>query len=164
MSAKITVKNDATKRLRKLLRVARNLAPAMRQIERRVLMVPIAGAWQRSGLRARSHELRKAVQAWSGRRSAGLSLRSKRGRDLVLPKAYTHTFGAHKQQWHGKGAFKSEYPVFRKSGRAFMRKNPGSPWGAIPARPFFPDTGRFTAQRDRMGEIITKFILEQAGK
>lgn len=163
MSAKITVKNDATKRLRKLLRVARNLAPAMRQIERRVLMVPIAGAWQRSGLRARSHELRKAVQAWSGRRSAGLSLRSKRGRDLVLPKAYTHTFGAHKQQWHGKGKNRASYKVTR-GGSTFDRKNPGSPWGAIPARPFFPDTGRFTAQRDRMGEIITRFILEQAGK
>lgn len=156
----VTVNENVTKKLRRLLRIARNLAPAMRRIERRILMAPIAGAWQRSGLRARSHELRRAVQAWSGKRSAGLSLRNV---GLARAKARTHTYGAHKQQWHGRGAFKTEYPVFRKSGRAFMRKNPGSPWGAIPARPFFPDTSRFTAQKDRMAEIIGKFILEQAG-
>ena len=161
MSAKVTVKDEATKKLRRLLRVARNLAPAMRQIERRILMVPIAGAWQRSGLRARSGELRRAVQAWSGRRSAGLSLRIV---GLARAKARTHTFGAHKQQWHGRGKNRASYAVTGKSGAKFQRRNPGSPWGAIPARPFFPDTSRLTAQKDRMGEIITKFILEQAGK
>lgn len=158
----VTVNENVTKKLRRLLRIARNLAPAMRQIERRILMTPIYGAWQRSGLRARSHELRRAVQAWSGKRSAGVSLRSKRGRDLVLPKAFTHTFGAHKQQWHGRGANRASYAVTR-GGTTFRRRNPGSPWGAIPARPFFPDRARYEAQRDRMADIITSYILSRAG-
>lgn len=48
------------------------------------------------GCTSRSGELQRAVVTFAGKVSAGVGIRTVKGRDLVLPKAVTHTFGRKK--------------------------------------------------------------------
>ena len=149
---KVKISDGISKHIAELARKVRDLSPAMRRIRREVLEPLIPAAWAKSGLHSRTGELRKAMGAWGRKRSAGLALRTKKG--LVLPKAIAHMFGAKAGQWKKK----REYEVRGISGKSFKRKNAGSPWGAIPARPFFPRISAIRAHERRIAEIITKFL------
>ncbi len=102
----------------------RDFSPVTKKVESRFLRSARRRGWGTSGLKSRSGELFRAVTTFSGKRSAGIGIRTDKGKDLVLPKTIVHTYGKrkHSNPVHKKG---------RKSGRR-------SPWGDIPARPFIP--------------------------
>jgi hypothetical protein len=139
---------------------AEDLSPVMSNIKTFMVAPRAARAWLTSGLQSQSGELRDAITTWSGKVSAGVTLRTKKGRDLVLPKGQVHTYGKKKQ-----AKVKKKQVRVRAHSRAgvnigeHMRTNPGSPWGDIPARPFFV-TGKDFGQGEsgKIREMIGKFI------
>ena len=154
----VQVINTLPAALRRLLRTANNLEPAMRRIEQRCLKSTIPLSWARSGLKARTGELKRAVRSEAGKKRARIVVDTVRGRDLVLPKVSAHEYGM------AKGAYsrKRKVKVTRK-GKTFTRKNPGAPWGDVPARPFLPDAGRILAQKERMRRMIEQYLLKKNG-
>ena len=156
MTGGVTVKNGITPELEQLAAQAEDMSPAMRKIERRLLAPSIYPAWSRSGLRQKTGELRKAVAGWHGKKSAGITLKTRPGKDLVLPKAHMHMSGKEKHQ-HKK---KDDYKLRSKKGKTFKRKNLGAPWGNVQARPFLPEANRLRAHQDKMAELIKKYLLE----
>lgn len=129
----------------------RDFTPVMEEI-RDVYMAPAAKmAWEASGLHSRSGELEGAVTPFSGTVSSGVGIRTVKGRDLVLPKAITHTYGRKK--------FSNKRRINRKTGKYRRR----SPWGDIPARPFTPEELSGTAKAGAE-KMIVEFINDRLGK
>ncbi len=144
--------------LDRLGRAALDFSPAMRRIEKEVIAPLIGPAWQISGLIARSGALRNAVTPWSGKRSAGVTLRAGRGsydKELVHAKAATHTFG--REKWSNKQGYRRSKYRGRKK-RYLLKKKRRSPWGDIPARPFFPKESTLLQLQGRMEEIIQEHL------
>lgn len=130
-----------------------NMTPAMSRIESSVFKPLAISSWASSGITSRTGELKQAITPWSGKRSAGVSLRTRKGRDLVLPKAHTFMKGCKGREFKRK----DEYKVTRNS-KIFMRKNLGSPWGAIKKRRFFPTKSLLISQMDRIEQIISRYL------
>lgn len=129
----------------------KDFSPVMETI-RQSYMVPAArSAWAGSGLVSRSGELESAITPFSGKVSAGVGIRTVKGRDLVLPKAAVHTFGRKK--------FANKRRRNKKTGKYFRR----SPWGDIPARPFTPDNLPAAAKAGAE-QLIVDFINDRLGK
>lgn len=129
----------------------KDFSPVMTTIKDR-FMVPLARAsWTASGLHSRSGELEGAITPFAGKVSAGIGVRTVKGRDLVLPKAIVHTYG--RKKWANKRGFN------RKTGKSRRR----SPWGDIPARPFTPDSlpAGYKAEAEQM---IVDFINDRLGR
>lgn len=122
---RLELHETATAAIEQLVKQGKDLAPAMAEIKRSVFSGLAVRSWGRSGLHVQSGELLRSITPFSGKVSAGIGLRSKKGRDLVWPKAVTHTFG------RKKGSSK------RRMGRNGKYRRL-SPWGDIPARPFIP--------------------------
>lgn len=154
----VHVTDTVTLALRRLARSVSNLQPVMRQIEQRCLKTAVPLSWARSGLKARTGELKRAVRTEATRRQAKIIVDTTRGRDLVLPKLFAHEYGM------AKGAYrrKARVKVTRK-GKTFTRRNPGAPWGDVRARPFLPDAGRILAQKERMRRMIEQYLLKRNG-
>ena len=106
----------------------RDFTPVMGDIRDKYMRPLAQAAWAGSGLRSISGELHGAVTPFAGKVSAGVGLRTVKGRDLVLAKAITHTFG--RDKWSSKRRFDRKTRKYRRR----------SPWGDIPARPFTPST------------------------
>lgn len=151
--------DEISPELGKLAKALRNMRPAMKRIEREVFVPMVVTSWLRGGLRSRTGELRKSITPWSGKTSAGVSVRTKRGRDLVLPKAFTFLEGRRAKQFKKKDTYK-----VKRGGTTFDRKNAGSPWGAIPRRPFFPESADLRGKTDRIKNIIAAFLREVSEK
>lgn len=129
----------------------KDFTPVMEAIKQR-FMEPMAHAsWAASGLHSRTGELEGAITPFSGKVSAGVGVRTTKGRDLVLPKAIVHTYG--RKKWASKRGFN------RKTKQAKRR----SPWGDIPARPFIPQDmpAGYKAAAEQM---IVDFINDRLGK
>lgn len=157
---KLTLKDGITPELERLIKRSRNLSPAMRKIELRIMSPLKRKAWAKSGLKSRSGELRDSIKTWHGKKSAGISVHTLPGKDLVIPKAITHTRGAKR----GSYTKKREYKVrgYRRGGVSVpehYRRNAGTPWGNIPARPFVPDK-MSGSDALRAAEIIKKELLD----
>ena len=159
--------SGVTRSLDLLGRAALDLGPAMRRIEKEIISPLIGPAWQRSGLIARSGALRDAVTPWSGKRSAGVTLKARRGsydKGLVHAKAAAHTLG--RKKWSSKRAvYKAGLRVSKKTGKLKWSKRAHrewvevkSPWGDIPARPFFPKESTLLQLQGRMEEIIQEHL------
>ena len=142
--------------------LVKDFSPVMEKVRARYMSPMAWQAWSRSGLRSHTGELKGAVTPFSGKVSAGIGFRTKRGKDLVLPKVYTHTFGQRRMfKWKKK----------------YMRKNPKrafgtwvggrgvSPWGDVPARPFIPSEFPVHMQepvRDMVREyLLAKFFVKR---
>jgi|LGOV01.1.fsa_nt_gb phage gpG-like protein len=121
----------------------KDYSPVMQKISDRYLKTMARRGWSGSGLHSVSGELEKAITPFHGKRSAGVGIRTTKGKDKVLPKAITHTYGAR------KGSF-PQGPKGRRSGRK-------SPWGRIPARPFMPAAMPGSYQRGAE-QLIMDFI------
>ena len=148
---RIRVRDGITPDLARLMRAVRNMRPAMERVRRGVLDPMIPEFWSASGLRSRSGELRRAVTTRALSKSAKILVNVK---GKVLPKAVTHLRGAQARQYRKKETYK----VRSKKGNEFDRTNPGSPWGAIPSRRFFPRVKDVRARQSRIVEIITRFL------
>ena len=112
----------------------------MRKIENEVMKPLKSRAWKGSGLKARSGELRDAIQTWHGKKSAGISIRTSPGKDLVIPKAVFHSEGAKRGQYRNKDRYKvSRYSRRGKNVKAHTRRNAGAPWADVKARKFIPE-------------------------
>ncbi len=148
-----------TNELARIAELADDLTPVMNRIRGEVFSPAIAPSWALSGLHSASGELRQAITAWSGKRSAGITLRTRKGRDLVLPKAMTHTKGRSKQAKAKKKILTIK--GHSRGGRSVLgheRRNPGAPWGDIPARPFFPDDNILATAAGLIETMITEHI------
>jgi hypothetical protein len=155
----ITLTDTATAQLDRLGGRMADLSPVMRRIEREMFAPSIGPAWAKSGLKSRSGELRKAATAWHGKVSAGVTLRTRKGRDLVLAKASTHLQGRKKQAFKKKDFIKvAGHTRMGRPVQPFSRKNPGSPWGRISKRPFFPVESQFAIQLATIKNMIATYI------
>lgn len=158
MAEGLTIRDGISPALLKLVKRSRNLKGAMADIERQVLAPKKAAAWQRSGLKSDSGELEDSVTLWHGKKSAGVTVKSKPGHDKVIPKATLHVQGARKGHYvkHSRIRVKSH----TRSGRrvsGYTRKNIGSPWGNVPARDFLPRSFSFADKR-RIETIIRRYV------
>ncbi len=151
--------NDAlSPALRKTVKKTRNLSQVMRKVEQLIMKPLKSMAWQKSGLESRSGELEGAVQTWHGKKSAGVSVHTSPGRDLVIPKATMHTEGAKKGKYRRKQRYRVKTHSRRgKNVRRHERRNAGSPWGNVEARGFIP-TGLSAADIQRAAKMIEDFI------
>lgn len=129
----------------------KDFSPVMERIEDRFIKPAAAAAWSGSGLHSRSGELHKSVVTFSGKVSAGVGIRTVKGRDLVLPKAITHTFGRKK--------FTNRRRRNRKTGKMFRR----SPWGDIPAREFTPNSLPPSVSAE-VQSMIVEYINDRLGR
>jgi len=138
--------------LRRLAKRSEDLSPIMRKIEQEVFAPEAEAAWAASGLHSKSGELKSAITPFAGKVSSGVGLRSYKGRDLVWPKAVTHTFGRKKG---------SNKPGRSRVRRMFLRKYQ-TPWGDIPARPFIPSESDIRARSGRIMKLIEEYINADA--
>lgn len=130
--------------------VVKDFTPVMEQIRDKFMVPAAKTAWAASGLQSRSGELEAAITPFAGKTSAGVGVRTIKGRDLVLPKAIVHTFGRKK--------FANKRRRNRKTGKDFRR----SPWGDIPARPFTP-TSMSSAVLKTAEQMVVEFINDRLG-
>lgn len=136
----LSVRDGISPELQRLLKKSRNLSPAMKKIENQVMKPLKVKAWQGSGLKSRSGELRDAVETWHGKKSSGISIRTTPGKDLVIPKAVFHTDGAKRGQYNNKDRYKvSKHSRRGRNVRKHTRRNAGAPWADVPARKFIPE-------------------------
>lgn len=129
----------------------KDFSPVMQTIRDRYMQPASRSAWAGSGLVSRSGELEAAITPFAGKVSAGVGIRTVKGKDLVLPKAVVHTFGRKK--------FANKRRRNKKTGKYFRR----SPWGDIPARPFTPDTLPSSAKAGAE-QLIVEFINDRLGR
>ena len=131
--------------------LVRDFTPVMTKIRDRY-MAPLAErAWAESGLHVRTGELKGAITPFAGKVSAGIGLRTSRGKDLVLAKATTHAFG------RKKGEAK------RRMSRKTKKLKRPSPWGDVPARPFTPDALP-AAMVEPIQDLIREYIRARLGR
>jgi phage gpG-like protein len=129
----------------------KDFSPVMAKIRDRYMEPAAQTAWAGSGLQSRSGELERSITAFAGKVSAGVGVRTIKGRDLVLPKAIVHSFGRKK--------FANKRRLNKKSKKYFRR----SPWGDIPARPFTPN--ELPASTKAAAEkMIVEFINDRLGR
>lgn len=161
-SVELTIKDFLSPELQRLARRCSDFSPVMAKVESVILKPLKRSAWDSSGLLSRSGELLGAIDTWHGKTSAGITIRSKRGRDLVIPKAVTHTKGAKKGKFGRKR--KSEFKVkgyTARGGRmvaAYRKKTGVFPWGDIPARKFFPEQEELQRETPVVEKMIKEFL------
>ncbi|SHO52853.1 hypothetical protein [Desulfopila aestuarii] len=154
----IDIRDGISPELHRLLKKSRNLSPAMRKIEETVMKPLKRRAWQKSGLRADTGELRDAVETWHGKKSAGISVHTSPGKDLVIPKATLQTQGAKRGQYRGKDRYRvRQHTRGGRTIKAHTRRNTGSPWGNVKARKFIP-TDLGTAGTEAAIRILEEYI------
>lgn len=161
MDIKMTVKDNLTPALKRIAKRGDDLMPVMDRIENEIMKPMRTAAWGSSGLRSRSGELRNAIATWHGKYSAGITLRSKAGRDLILPKAATHMGGAKKGSFgrQRKSAFKVKgYFANGRRVKAYTKKAGVFPWGDIQARVFFPEEVALERKRSAIIAMIKEHI------
>lgn len=169
MVTTLTVKDSITPELYRLAKKAESLKPVMARVEREILSPMVATAWSASGLQSRSGALERAVVAWHGDESAGITLRAPRGRrdkDLVRAKADTHTWGRRKWSTY-RAVFSAGFRTSKKTGKQKWSnkimasktwKRVRSPWGDIPARKFFPEERLLAQKKPAIISMIKEFL------
>lgn len=162
MQFEAKVVDNMTPTLQRLLNKGHDFTPVMTRVEREIFAPLRLSSWGSSGLTSRSGELFKAVDTWHGKTSAGVTLRSDAGKDLILPKAATHTRGAKRGSFEANRA--KGYRVKRyttKGGRkvkAYLKKSYVVPWGNVPAREFFPTAAEIERQQGRIFNMIREHL------
>lgn len=144
--------------MRRLIKKTRNMTPAMKKIETKIIKPMKSTAWAGSGLKSHSGELQDSVKTWHGKKSTGLSVHSSPGRDLIIPKAVAQLRGAKKHAYRKHQRIRVKR--HSRSGRrikGYIRTNKGAPWGKVKARKFLP-TRFTTAETLRIRKILTGFI------
>lgn len=144
--------NGVMDALARLAKKSSDLSPVMRKIEQEIFEPEARAAWEASGLHSKSGELKEAITPFAGKVSSGVGLRSYKGRDLVWPKAVTHTFGRKKG---------SNKPRSSRVRRMFLRKYQ-TPWGDIPARPFIPSESDIREKSAKIMKLIEDYIHADA--
>lgn len=162
MQIEAKVVDNMTPTLQRMLKKGHDFSPVMARVEREIFAPLRLTAWSGSGLSSRSGELFRAVDTWHGKSSAGVTLRSNAGKDLILPKAATHTGGAK------RGSFKANrakgYRVKRyatKGGRKvkeYIKRSYTVPWGNVPARPFFPTAAEIERHQGKVHRMIQEHL------
>jgi len=149
-----------------LQRMAKNISdfrPVMARVEKEIFKPLRLAHWGRSGLRSRSGELFASVETWHGKRSAGVSLKTKAGHDLVIPKAMTQSRGAkknafskrRKKQWKIKSHIRRGVKI-----SAHVKSKGPLPWGDIPARPFMPEDQDLKQHQSAIGKMVGEYIQD----
>lgn len=155
------IKDGVSPELNKILKKAKDVSPAMKEIGNSILKREMWRAWYGSGLTSRSGELRSAIKTFFGKRSAGVSVKKPKGRNLVIPKAITHAGGRAAHTFRKKTEYKvSAHMRGGKQIDEYTRKNVGAPWGDIEARPFIPDNLSSGDQR-RVLDILRRHLHVQ---
>jgi len=162
LSLHVSVRDSATPELQALLKKAKNLRPVFRQVEKNI-MAPLAmTAWGRSGLKSQTGELKGAITPWAGRYSVGVTLRQKKGADLIAAKGHTHMKGRKK----GKG-YKNRGLPRKTIVRSYLRQGhpvkkyarlTQPPWGDIPSRPFFVTKADVAAQMSKINQMLLEYL------
>lgn len=145
--------------LARLAQALRDMRPAMRRIEREIFRPLAETAWMQGGVQSRTGELRRAVTPWSGKFSAGVTIRRRSG-GKVIPKAALLQKGAKKHKYKKR----ARYTVFHpRTNRPFARTNPGSPWGRVKKRAFFPTRQDLMGKTSRIELVIAEYLRRTAG-
>lgn len=141
----INIADSMTPELEYLAVRVKNLAPAMQQIELQVMAPLKRMAWSDSGIKSETGEIKKAVETFSGKRSAGVGFKTgglgRTDAGLAVARGSLLTRGARKHQYrrHRRVTVKAH----SRRGMVIsehLRDNHGSPWGDVKARPFLPTT------------------------
>jgi hypothetical protein len=156
------IKDNVTAGLLKKAKKAGDLSPVMRSFARDVLS-PLKGqSWRSSGLHEKSGELRDAVQVWSGKRSAGITLRTEPGHDLIIAKATTHQSGARKDSFRNQKKLAYRVKGYTTRGgrnvKGYAKRRVVSPWGNIPKRQFFPLEGAIEKDRLILSQLLQRYF------
>jgi hypothetical protein len=116
---------------------ARDLSPVMRDIERSIMARERLSAWSGSGLKSQTGQLKRAVKTWSGKRSAGVSLKPGSNKKLLPIGSAMATGRKRGKQRRPRRALKVK-GYRRRGGRvkSYTRKSLSRD---IPSRPFIPD-------------------------
>lgn len=133
----LDIRDGITPELERLIKKSRNLRPAMRKIELLVNRPLRSRAFKSSGIKSHTGRLRDTVETWHGRKSAGISVHAK---GLDFAKAATLARGAKRHSFRKRRKYVSirGHNRGRSQVKAHERRNAGSPWGNIKARPFIP--------------------------
>lgn len=159
----IDIKDHLSPTIQRLSKHVTNFTAVMARVEKEIFKPLRITAWGRSGLRTRSGELFAAVSTWHGKRSAGVTLKSDRGHDLILPKAATQAHGAkknafsrrRKKQWKVKSHIRHGIKI-----KAHTKSKGPLPWGDIPARPFMPDEQDLEQRKSTIGRMTEEYIQD----
>lgn len=154
------MKETATPELQRLLKRAGDLSPGLKKVEDGVLRPLKRRAWSGSGIRSRSGELKESVVTFHGKRSAGISVHTVPGKDLIIPKAHTLTKGAKRHQFRVKKP--PLVRAYRRLGRLVAphrRFMIGTPFGDVKARPFVPKRLEPADER-KAAEIIKEHMTD----
>ncbi|MGV0961862.1 MAG: hypothetical protein ACOYB1_18710 [Limnohabitans sp.] len=157
------VKDMISPHLARMAKHVSNFTPVMARVEREVLKPLRLTAWGRSGLRSRSGQLFAAVETWHGKRSAGVTLKSDRGHDLILPKAMTQAHGAKKNAFSRRRKKQWKVKSYSRIGlniRAHVKSKGPLPWGDIPARPFVPDERDLRQHQEKISQMVGGYIQD----
>lgn len=134
------IKDGITPELRRLLKKSGDLTPALKDIEHQVMRPLKLRAWDASGIRSRTGELKDSVVTFHGKRSAGVSVHTSPGKDLIIPKAHTLSKGVQRHQYRiRKTPLVRAYRRLGKMIAPHKRIIIGAPFGDIQARPFVPE-------------------------
>lgn len=149
----ITAQDHISPNLARIAQALRDMRPAMTRVKQEIFR-PLAAASQAQAP-FKTGELRQAITPWSGKFSAGISIRR---RGLVIPKAALLLKGsaAHKFKKRAK------YRVRSRKGNIFERRNVGSPWGRVRRRRFFPARNELMGQTPRIEQIIAEYLRTAA--
>lgn len=151
----INIRDSLSPELNKLAKKVKNLSKPMGQVEREVMSPLRKKAWGNSGINVETGEIRKSVKTFSGKKSAGVNLKA---RGLTAARAVLLSNGAKKRQYRRKNkTFVRSHTRKRHTVKAYFRRNLGSPWGKIKARPFVP-TRLSGSDRRKILKIVSEYV------
>lgn len=158
----LNIADSMTPALEALAVRVKDLTPVMQQIESQVMSPLKRKAWADSGIRSETGELKKAVETFSGKRSAGVGFKTKwLGRTdagFAIARGSLLTRGARKHQYRRKRRVKIKAHTRRgKAVSEHTRVNHGSPWGDIRARRFMP-TALTGGDEGKIIDIIGDYV------
>jgi len=157
----LKIVGDLKKSINTLISKAKDLSPVMRKIERDIMARQRIQAWNRSGLNSNTGKLKKSIKTWSGKTSAGVSVKTSGPDDWQqIAKAGQHMAGRKKgkQRRRRRKLRVKSYTRNGKKVRSYMRKSL-SPWGDIKARPFMP-TALTAGQKNKIKKLTREYLAK----
>ena len=158
----INIADSMTPEIEALAVRIKNLAPAMKQVESQVMGPLKQKAWSDSGIKSETGEIKKAVETFSGKRSAGVGFKAKGlGRTdagFAVARGSLLARGAKKNQYRRRKQYIVKAHIRRgKHIREHTRVNHGAPWGDIKARPFIP-TALSSGDEKKILDILMEYV------
>lgn len=153
----ITALDHMSPNLAHLAQALRDTRPAMTQIREEIFR-PLVGA-TREQTPFRSGNLRQSIQSWVKKNGKATGMGIYHGPDNLGYAKASLLLKGRKAHTHKK---KEKFRRLSRKGNEFEYENPGSPWGDIKKRKFFPTKNNLMAQTPRIEQIIAEYLRTAA--